>query len=257
MTSYLMKTNTNILAFPLGIPFALQFLQKEINKVSAQRMVIALDGHSSSGKSTAAKQLAAILGYLFVDSGAMYRAVTLHLLENSIPIENEEMVLASLEDVNISFKRSEDGMRTLLNERDVESEIRTMVVSEHVSPVAAISGVRSFLVREQRAMAGQQGIVMDGRDIGTVVFPNADVKIFITASIAVRTERRYQELKNKGLSIDKAEVQRNLEERDHIDSTRADSPLRQAEDAILLDTSNLDPAQQLQKSLEIIIKASQ
>lgn len=250
-----MKTNTNTLAFPLGIPFALQFLQEEINKVSAQRLVIAIDGHSSSGKSTTAKQLANLLGYIFVDSGAMYRAVTLHLIENKIPIDNEELVLACLEDVNISFERVQSGMRTILNGRNVESDIRTMLISENVSPVAAISGVRSFLVREQRAMAGQQGIVMDGRDIGTVVFPTAEVKIFITASIAVRTERRYQELKKRGTIIDKSEVKRNLEERDRIDSTRADSPLKQADDAVLLDTSTLDPAQQLQKSLEIIIKA--
>ena len=244
------------MAFPIGIPYALQFLQKEISKVSAQRMVIALDGHSSSGKSTIARQVASMLGYIFVDSGAMYRAVTLHLLDNDIPVANEELVLASLDDVLISFERSESGMRTLLNGRDVESEIRTMRVSEQVSPVAAISGVRSFLVRQQRAMVGQQGIVMDGRDIGTVVFPNADVKIFITASIAVRTERRYNELSAKGITIDKAEVKQNLEERDHIDSTRADSPLKQAEDALLLDTSDLDPNQQLAKAIEIIIKKS-
>ncbi|MFT4566661.1 MAG: cytidylate kinase [Saprospiraceae bacterium] len=250
-----MKKNINPLAFPIGIPYALQFLQNEIRKVSAQRMVIAIDGHSSSGKSTIAKQIAELLGYIFVDSGAMYRAVTLHLMDNNIPIDNEELVLSSLDDVNIGFERSDNGMRTLLNGRDVEADIRTMSVSEQVSPVATISGVRSFLVRQQRTMADQQGIVMDGRDIGTVVFPNADVKIFITASIAVRTERRYNELRTKGIEIDKAEIRQNLQERDHIDSTREDSPLRQAEDAVLLDTSELDPTLQLQKSIEIIIKA--
>jgi len=249
-----MKTNTNPLTFPFGIPYALQFLQKEISKVSAKRMVIALDGHSSSGKSTIAKQIAGLLGYIFVDSGAMYRAVTLYLLDQDIPIDNEELVLASLEDVHITFERSESGMRTMLNKVDVEAEIRTMRVSDQVSPVAAISGVRSFLVRQQRAMAGQQGIVMDGRDIGTVVFPNADVKMFVTASIKVRTERRYNELRAKGITIDLSDVRKNLKERDHIDSTRDDSPLKQAEDAVLLDTSDLDPTQQLQKALEIIIK---
>ncbi|MCL4118175.1 UNVERIFIED_CONTAM: hypothetical protein GTU68_003081 [Idotea baltica] len=206
-------------------------------------MVIALDGHSSSGKSTIAKQIAGLLGYIFVDSGAMYRAVTLYLLDNNIPIDNEELV-------------SDSGMRTMLNDVDVEAEIRTMRVSDQVSPVAAISGVRSYLVRQQRAMAGQQGIVMDGRDIGTVVFPDANVKIFVTASIKVRTVRRYNELRAKGISIDISDVQKNLEERDHIDSTREDSPLQQAQDAVLLDTSDLDPSQQLQKTLEIIIKGN-
>jgi len=212
---------------------------EELKQLRNKNLVIALDGHSSSGKSTLSKDISGVLEIPHIDSGAMYRAVTLYCIKEDIDISNESMIAKSLDLINISF-RVEDGKNvTMLNGTNVEEQIRTMAVSENVSAIAAISGVRSQMVDQQRSMAQSSGLIMDGRDIGTVVFPQADVKLFVTASTEVRTERRHQELLSKGQDISKAEVRLNLVSRDHIDSTRDDSPLRQAADAVILDTTAL------------------
>lgn len=210
-----------------------------------RKITIAIDGYSSCGKSTLAKALAKKLGYAYVDSGAMYRAVTLFFLENGVNWDDPEAVRSALEQIEIHFENDGSGNRTYLNGRDVEEAIRQMEVSENVSPVAAIPAVRRALVHLQQALGHKKGIVMDGRDIGTVVFPGAELKIFLTADPEVRVMRRYLELKNKGLDIEMEKVRENLAERDRIDSTREDSPLRQAPDAWVLDNSKLDEAQQL------------
>ena len=210
---------------------------------SKKQVIIAIDGFSSCGKSTLAKDLAADLKFTYLDSGAMYRAVTLYFLDNSIDYNDEIAVKNALPDINISFENQTN--RTLLNGLDVESEIRSMRVSDQVSPVATNSEIRKFLVEQQRQMGQLGNIVMDGRDIGTVVFPNAELKIFLTASVDVRTERRWEELERKGQSIDREKVHENLLKRDHIDSNRADSPLSQAADAVLLDNSNLSRKEQI------------
>lgn len=216
-----------------------------------KKIVIAIDGHSSCGKSTLAKDLAAIIGYAYVDSGAMYRAVTHYFLVNKIDIQNTQEVNKALNNINIRFKCLDNGRNTtFLNNENVEDAIRSMKVSEFVSPVAAIPEVRKKLVEEQRKMGIDKGIVMDGRDIGTVVFPEAELKIFLTAELAIRVERRYKEMLDNNIHITKEEVQENLIARDHIDSTREDSPLTQANDALLLDNSHLTRKQQLEKVLE-------
>ena len=220
-----------------------------------QDIVIAIDGHSSCGKSTLAKALAKTLGYIYVDSGAMYRAVTLYFLENQVDLQDEEAVLLALQNIEISFKNDGRGNRTFLNGKDVEDEIRQMPVSKLVSPVAAISIVRREMVRQQQAMGIKKGIVMDGRDIGTVVFPEAELKIFLTAATDIRAQRRTDELRAKGQEVDFASVKANLMERDHIDSNRADSPLKQAEDAIVLDNSYLNETEQLQRTLELVAES--
>lgn len=216
-----------------------------------KKIVVAIDGHSSCGKSTLAKDLAAKLGYAYVDSGAMYRAVTLFFLENDIDIKDADAVDQALTQIKIHFERINNANHTFLNGEDVEKEIRTMRVSEFVSPVSTISAVRRFLVKQQQALGEQKGIVMDGRDIGTVVFPKAELKIFLTSNIEERTRRRYEELIAKGIKEDLQLVQKNLEERDHIDSTRADSPLTQAKGAILLDNTFLSREDQLNVALEL------
>ncbi|WP_020569367.1 (d)CMP kinase [Neolewinella persica] len=198
---------------------------------------IAIDGYSACGKSTLAKAMARQLGYRFIDTGAMYRMVTLYFLRENIDIDNAGAVAGALEGLRVDFVPGSN--HALLNGEDVEMEIREPAVSGFVSPVAAISAVRRWVVPQQREMGKTGGIVMDGRDIGTVVFPDADLKLFVTASIDVRTDRRLAEMMAKGVATTRAEVAANLAQRDHIDSTRADSPLRQAEDAILLDNSNL------------------
>lgn len=218
-----------------------------------QKINIAIDGYSSCGKTTLAKELAKELGYTYISSGAMYRAVTLYFIENEVDIENQQQVEDSLKDISIRFETTGIENRTLLNGVDIEDEIRKMYVSQLVSPVSAISVVRRFLVEQQRLIGQEKGIVMDGRDIGTVVFPDAALKIFLTASIEERVRRRFEELKAKGLDVSVETVRENLTSRDHIDSTREDSPLKQAEDAIVIDNTNLTPAQQLQKSYELAI----
>lgn len=207
-------------------------------------ITIAIDGHSSCGKSTMAKDLAKEIGYIYIDTGAMYRAVTLFALQNGLIAEsgiNEEGLRERMSDIMITFQLNEETGRpdTYLNGVCVERDIRTMEVSKWVSPIATLGFVREAMVDLQRLMGEAKGVIMDGRDIGTVVFPDAELKVFVTASVDVRAQRRYDELKAKGEKCDFEEIKANVIERDRIDSTREISPLRQAEDAIVLDNSNL------------------
>ncbi len=199
--------------------------------------IIAIDGYSACGKSTLARAMARQLGYRFIDTGAMYRMVTLHFLRNAIDLEDAGAVAGALEGLKVDFVPGSN--HALLNGEDVEAEIRQPAVTNYVSPVAAISAVRRWVVPQQREMGDAGGIVMDGRDIGTVVFPDADLKLFVTASMDVRTDRRLAEMAAKGIATTRAAVAANLAERDHIDSSRADSPLRQAADAVVIDNSKL------------------
>jgi cytidylate kinase len=208
-----------------------------------KKITIAIDGHSSCGKSTMAKDLARKLGYIYVDTGAMYRAVTLFALRNNLfnadgTIKTEELE-KRMDEICISFKFNPEAGRpdTYLNGELVEQEIRSMEVSSHVSPIATLPFVRTAMVAQQQKMGEQKGIVMDGRDIGTVVFPNAELKIFVTASAEVRAQRRFDELKQKGMEADFEEILKNVQERDYIDSHREVSPLRKADDALELDNS--------------------
>ena len=209
------------------------------------KIIIAIDGHSSCGKSTMAKALAQQVGYIYVDSGAMYRAVTLfalrHQLFNADGSVKAEDLQARMSDVKVHFKLdpATNLPVTYLNEERVEDEIRTLEVSQHVSPIAALPFVREAMTAAQQAMGEEKGIVMDGRDIGTAVFPHAELKIFVTASAEVRAQRRYDELQTKGLPASYDEILKNVQERDYIDSHREVSPLRQAEDALVLDNSQL------------------
>jgi cytidylate kinase len=215
-------------------------------------IIIAIDGFSSCGKSTMAKQLSKILNYVFVDSGAMYRAITLYFMQHEIEINEPKMVVSALEDIQLAFKINPDtsANEIYLNGENVESKIRALSVAERVSDIAAISAVRSFAVKQQQQMGINGGIVMDGRDIGTVVFPQADLKIFMTADPEIRVERRYKELVLQNKDISKDEVRENLAMRDHIDSNRADSPLKMAEDARVLDNSYLHQDEQLELALK-------
>lgn len=217
-------------------------------------LVIAIDGYSSCGKSTLAKQLAKELHYVFVDSGAMYRAVTLYFIEHNIDLEDSDQITTALAEIHITFQNLNGQNTTFLNGRNVESEIRTLVVSELVSEVAAISSVRRKLVALQRDMMGKCGIIMDGRDIGTVVFPEADLKFFVTADPIIRAQRRYHELISKNQKADLQDVISNLMHRDHIDTTRDDSPLVQASDAIVLDNTDFSIDEQFNFAMEIIRK---
>ncbi len=215
------------------------------------KITIAIDGHSSCGKSTLAKALAKSLHYSYVDSGAMYRAVTLYFLRNDVDIKDEEAVQLALEDIHIHFRNIEGINTTFLNNENVEDQIRSMEVSNFVSPVAAISIIREKVVAEQRELGEDKGIVMDGRDIGTVVFKDAELKIFLTASSEVRAKRRFDELLAKGKDVSLEAVRKNLVERDHIDSTRANSPLKKAVDAIEIDNTDLNEQEQLEKALNL------
>ncbi len=206
---------------------------------------IAIDGHSSCGKSTLARALARELGYIYIDSGAMYRAVTLFFLENRVDLYDQQQILDNLHKLEVSFVLAETGNRTLLNGLDVEERIREMDVAAKVSPVATIPEVRRKMVKRQRELAQNQGVVMDGRDIGSVVFPNAALKIFLTATVDRRVERRQRQLFEQGHVIDYEDILHNLYERDYIDSTHSDSPLMKAPDAIVIDNSNLSPEEQL------------
>ncbi len=207
--------------------------------------VIAIDGFSSCGKSTVAKALAKELHFVFVDSGAMYRAVTLYFLQNNISMEDEAAVAAAIEEIHIDFIPNNQKTQILLNGEDVSDAIRTMEVSSMVSEVSALKLVRHAMVAQQQKLGAKRNIVMDGRDIGTTVFPQADLKIFMTADPYIRAERRFAELAAKGEAWTMEEVVENLAHRDHIDSTREESPLRQADDAIVLDNSQLSQAEQL------------
>ena len=210
------------------------------------KIIIAIDGYSSCGKSTLAKALAAQLEYLFIDTGAMYRAVSLYFLRNNIVFDNEAQILKALGAIKLNFVYNATSLKSdmILNGENVEAEIREMCVSEKVSEVAAIGAVRDFAVAQQQAMGAFKGIVMDGRDIGTVVFPTAELKIFVTADPAIRVERRFLELQNTNPSIRKEEIEANLKHRDLMDTTREHSPLKQAQDAIVLDNTNMTREEQ-------------
>ena len=214
------------------------------------KIIIAIDGYSSCGKSTLAKGIAKVLHYAYLDSGAMYRAVTLFFLENYVDYGVPEAVEEALKHIDIHFERIDGQNHTFLNGQDVEKQIREMRVSDHVSPVSTIPAVRRAMVRQQQAMGKRRGIVADGRDIGTVVFPDAELKIFLTADPDVRTSRRHLELAAKGIDAEWDDIRHNLLERDRIDSTRADSPLRQAADAIVMDNTLLSETEQLAKTLD-------
>lgn len=212
--------------------------------------IIAIDGYSSCGKSTLAKALAKKLHYVYVDSGAMYRAVTLYFIRNDIPIADTEKVIQALAAIHIDLHNEAGNTTIFLNDEDVSEEIRQMYVSDYVSEVSAVKAVRSAMVTQQQKLGQRRNIVMDGRDIGTTVFPDADLKIFMTADPKVRAERRYLELKNKGEAITLEEVFENLAHRDYIDTTREESPLIRAEDAIVLDNTDLNEEEQLQFVLD-------
>lgn len=215
-----------------------------------KKIVIAIDGFSSCGKSTMAKDLAREVGYIYVDTGAMYRAVTLFAMRNDVfdaeDNIDETRLKALLPDVKLTFQLNNETKlpEVCLNGENVERYIRTLEVSQHVSPIAALPFVREKLVEQQQAMGNEKGIVMDGRDIGTVVFPNAELKIFVTASAEIRAQRRFKELEAKGMPADFDEILQNVEQRDYIDTHRETSPLRQADDALVLDNSHLTIAEQ-------------
>lgn len=213
-------------------------------------LIIAIDGHSSCGKSTVAKDLARLLTIAYIDTGAMYRAVTLYALQNNLIKDgkiDEEGLKSSLNDIDIRFRTnlSKGTNDTWLNGKRVEEEIRNLEVSNNVSPVSALGFVRKRLVELQQLMGEKGGVVLDGRDIGTVVFPNADLKIFMTAEPEIRAQRRFDEMKAKGQNPSFEEVLKNVQDRDQMDSTRKESPLKQADDAVVLDNSHLSPKEQL------------
>jgi len=226
-----------------------------------KKIIIAIDGHSSTGKSTVAKEVAKHLGYTYIDTGAMYRSVSLFALEQGFVKNdtiNTKALIENLDKVSIEFKKNNETNRieTFLNKKNVEKKIRSLEVSSFVSHIASISEVRKLLVSQQQIMGQEKGVVMDGRDIGTVVFPNAELKLFMTASAEVRATRRYEELTNNGELVSYKEVLQNVEERDYIDSNREDSPLAQAKDAHLIDNSKLSRKEQLQLILDLVEKTT-
>lgn len=230
-----------------AIPFEQTTTLLYIGKM--RKITIAIDGFSSCGKSTMAKDLAREISYIYIDSGAMYRAVTLYCIENGLLHDGQidvEKLRNEIDNLHITFRPNAETNRpdTYLNGMNVESKIRTMEVSSHVSPVAALDFVREAMVKQQQAMGRQKGIVMDGRDIGTTVFPDAELKIFVTASPEIRAQRRYDELKAKGQAVNFDEILENVKQRDYIDQHREVSPLRKADDALLLDNSHLTIEQQ-------------
>ncbi|WP_188563397.1 (d)CMP kinase [Hymenobacter frigidus] len=222
-----------------------------------KQLVIAIDGYSSCGKSTTAKAVAAALHYAYVDTGAMYRAVTLHLLEHQIPFDDLGRVEAALHELTISFRRNRRTGRNevFLNGVNREDDIRQMVISNSVSEVSVIVMVRHAMVAQQQRMGRRRGVVMDGRDIGTTVFPDAEVKVFMTADVVVRAQRRQVELAGNGEQVALDDIIENLRKRDHLDSTRAESPLRRAADAVLLDTTHLVIDEQVDFVLERVSAA--
>jgi CMP/dCMP kinase len=218
------------------------------------KLVIAIDGFSACGKSTTAKEVAKILGYRYIDSGAMYRAVTVYFLEHHVSLSNPREIAKALQNINISFKVNSKGVtETYLNNLNVEKDIRRMRVSENVSPVSAIKEVRVAMVEQQRKLGREKGIVMDGRDIGTVVFPNAELKFFMTADILVRAFRRQKELLMLDRLVDLDTVIENIEKRDHIDTTRAESPLRKAQDAVEIDTTHITIDEQVDEVIRLAV----
>lgn len=232
-----------------------------MTSTSKKPITIAVDGHSSCGKSTLAKALARELNFTYIDSGAMYRGVTLYCKRKgwvSAERVDLEKIKNGLPEISLAFNiEGNESKNTLyLNQENVEDEIREMAVSKFVSKIASIAEVRTKLVAEQRKMGQSGGVVMDGRDIGSVVFPDAELKLFVTASIEVRAQRRFDELQAKGSDVTLQEVQENLAERDHLDSTRSESPLIQTEDAVVLDNSHLDKKEQLLWVLKVISEIS-
>ncbi len=224
-----------------------------------KKIVITIDGWSSCGKSTLAKQMAKELGYIYIDSGAMYRAITLYFLRHHIDWTDKAEVTAALKEITLEFHPNQKSRQSeiFLNEENVEYLIRDLVIAEKVSEVAAIKDVRTFAVSAQQKMGKKKGIVMDGRDIGTTVFPDAALKIFMTADIAVRVERRFKEMYEKNPNVTIEEVKNNLEMRDYIDSNREVSPLRKAADAIIIDNTNISMEQQLNYALDLLKKIKQ
>jgi CMP/dCMP kinase len=218
-----------------------------------KKIIITIDGWSSCGKSTLARQLAKELGYVYVDSGAMYRAITLYFLRNHIDWTDTDEVKQALLNINLEFQFNEKSQQSeiYLNDENVEYVIRDLVIAEKVSDVAAIKEVRTFAVAQQQKMGEKKGIVMDGRDIGTTVFPGAELKIFMQADISTRVERRFREMYEKNPNITIEEVKNNLEMRDYIDSNREVSPLRKAHDAIVIDNTNLTIEEQLRQALQL------
>ena len=225
-----------------------------------KKITIAIDGHSSCGKSTMAKELARKVGYVYVDTGAMYRCVTLFALRHQFFTADgavlEEQLREAMPQIDIDQRLIDGKTTTFLNGENVEREIRNLEVSNHVSPIAAIPFVRTALVAQQQKMGREGGIVMDGRDIGTTVFPNAELKIFVTASAEVRAQRRYDELQQKGMPADYADILKNVQERDYIDSHREVSPLRQADDVLVLDNSHMTIDEQNKWLMEQFEKAT-
>jgi CMP/dCMP kinase len=229
--------------------------------MSLRKIIIAIDGYSACGKSTTAKQVARALGYTYIDTGAMYRCVTYYFLQHYVSLTNPRQIARALDEIKITFfVNKENESETFLNGLNVEKEIRKMKVSNHVSQVSVLKEVRNALVNQQRKLGKDRGIVMDGRDIGTVVFPNADIKLFMNADIQVRAYRRQKEFLNKGKLITFDEVLENIRMRDEIDTTRAESPLRKANDAIEINTTHITIAEQvdevIRQSVSRILKAN-
>ncbi|MGC1243266.1 MAG: (d)CMP kinase [Chryseosolibacter sp.] len=219
-----------------------------------RKIVIAIDGYSACGKSTTAKQVAAILGYRYIDTGAMYRAVTLFFLDHHVALTNPKEVARALQQIQITFKvNSRKHSETYLNGLNVERQIRDMRISENVSQVSTLKAVRQALVDQQRRMAKEKGVVMDGRDIGTVVFPTAELKLFMTADILVRAFRRQKEMLDRGQLVDLDEVIDNLLHRDKIDTEREESPLRQAADALVIDTTHISIDEQVDEAVRLAV----
>lgn len=219
-----------------------------------KKIVIAIDGYSACGKSTTAKQVASILGYRYIDTGAMYRAVTLYFLEHHIALTNPREVVRALGSIQISFKvNSRNISETFLNGLNVEKEIRHMRISENVSQVSTLKDVRQALVEQQRRMGKEKGVVLDGRDIGTTVFPQAELKLFMTAEVLVRAFRRQRELLDRGQLVDLDDVIDNLLQRDKIDTGREESPLRQADDAVVIDTTHITIDEQVDEVVRLAL----
>jgi cytidylate kinase len=222
--------------------------------MNLRKIIIAIDGYSACGKSTTAKEAATVLGYRYIDTGAMYRAVTLYFMQHHISLTNPKEITKALQDIHITFKvNTKNGTDTFLNGLSVEKEIRKMRVSENVSQVSAIKEVRAAMVEQQRRMGKERGIVMDGRDIGTVVFPQAELKFFMTADMLIRGFRRQRELLEKNQLVDLDEVIQNIIQRDEIDTTRKESPLRQAEDALVINTTHITIDEQVDEVVRLAL----
>lgn len=222
--------------------------------MNLRKIIIAVDGYSACGKSTTAREVARVLGYRYIDTGAMYRSVTLYFLQHHVALSNPREIQRALEKILITFSVNDKrGTETYLNGLNVEKEIRKMEVSDHVSEVSAIPQVRHAMVEQQRKMGRDRGFVMDGRDIGTTVFPEAELKVFMRADMAVRAFRRQQELLENGRLIDLETVVENIRKRDEIDTTRAESPLRQAEDALVIDTTHLTIEEQVEEVARLAV----